>query len=125
MTALVKLHHIKTLGQWNNKSFTMLLQLKDEVLPNGSNFLNSYYGAKKITKYLGLSSKKIDVCVNDCVLYWKEDKDVDKCKVCGASRWKIDKHNGGDKYRYNGKVTSKDIAILSTEAKIAKVIHVL
>ena len=104
MIALVKLLHIKTLGRWSNESFTMLLQfLKDELLPNGSNLPDSYYGAKTIIKDLGLSYKKIDACVNDCMLYWKEDEELDKCKVCGASRWKIDKRNGEDKYRGNGK----------------------
>ena len=61
LTALVKLLHVNTLGQWSNESFTMLLQfLKEELLPNGSNLPDSYYGAKKIIKDLRLSYKKID-----------------------------------------------------------------
>jgi len=52
---------------------------------------------------LGLSFTKIDACVNYYKLYWKEDEKLDKCKVYGVSRWKIDKHNGEAKHRSNGK----------------------
>jgi len=43
---------------------------------------------KKYTKALGLDYVKIDACINHCVLYWKENKDLDKCPKCHASRWK-------------------------------------
>jgi len=82
----------------------MLLQfLKDELLPSGSNLPSSYYEAEKLVKDLGLFYKKIDACVNDCMSYCKEDEKLDKCKVCGASRWKIDKCNGDAKQVSNGK----------------------
>jgi len=77
--------------------------MKEELLLNGSNLPDSYYGAKKMIKDLGLSYEKIYSCVNDCMLHWKEDEKLDTCKVCGASRWKSDKRNGEDKYRSNGK----------------------
>jgi len=54
-------------------------------------------------KYLELSYRKIDSCVNNCMLYWKDDEKLDTCKVCGASRWKTNKRNGEDKYGLNGK----------------------
>ena len=82
----------------------MLLKfMKEGLLPNGSNLPNSYYETKKMIKDLGLSYEKINSCVNDCLLYWKEDEKSDTCKVCGASKWKTDKHNGDNKYRSNGK----------------------
>ncbi|KAK6803468.1 hypothetical protein RDI58_001252 [Solanum bulbocastanum] len=67
--------------------------LKEELLTDGANLPNSYYEAKKIIKELALSYNKIDACTNDCILYWKEDSQLDSCKVCGASRWKIDTHS--------------------------------
>ncbi|XP_060170527.1 uncharacterized protein LOC132601465 [Lycium barbarum] len=95
LSSLIKLLHIKSMGRWSNESFTMLLKmLKEELLPDGANFPNSYYEAKKIIQDLGLSYIKIDACTNDCMLYWKEDRLLDSCKVCGASRWKIDTHSG-------------------------------
>jgi len=37
------------------------------------------------------------------MLYWKEDEKLDKCKMCGASRRKIDKCNRETKHISNGK----------------------
>ncbi|XP_057999133.1 uncharacterized protein LOC110673361 [Hevea brasiliensis] len=104
LSCLVKLLHIKSLGRWSNESFTMLLQLlKDELLPGGSTLPDSYYDAKKVIQDLSLSNKKIDACVNNCMLYWKEDDGLDFCKMCGYSRWNTDKYNWEDKLRTNGK----------------------
>ncbi|XP_021775990.1 uncharacterized protein LOC110739815 [Chenopodium quinoa] len=43
---------------------------------------------KNIIKKLGLDYKKIDVCPNDCVLFWKDKIGSDKCPTCDALRWK-------------------------------------
>jgi len=53
--------------------------------------LKSYYKAKKLIRDLGFDYKKIDACVNHCMLFWKEDEELDKCKACDAFRWKLDK----------------------------------
>ncbi|KAF2325408.1 hypothetical protein GH714_027572 [Hevea brasiliensis] len=104
LSCLVKLLHIKSLGRWSNKSFTMLLQLlKDELLPGRSTLPDSYYDAKKVIQDLSLSNKKINACVNNCMLYWKEDEGLDFCKICGYSRWKTNKYNWEDKLRTNGR----------------------
>ncbi|XP_052176708.1 uncharacterized protein LOC127791014 [Diospyros lotus] len=104
LSTIIKLLHIKSLGRWSNESFTMLLQiLQDELLPDGSTLPNSYYEAKKIIQDLGLSYKKIDACVNNCMLYWKKDEKSDFCSICGASRWKNDNCNGEIKVGRNGK----------------------
>lgn len=36
---------------------------------------------------LGLKAKKIDCCVNGCLLYYKEDKHLNECRICGADRY--------------------------------------
>jgi hypothetical protein len=88
LSFIVKLLHIKCLGGWTNKSFTMLLQLFNEVLPKCDVELpNLFYEAKKTIWDLGLDYKKIDACVNDCMLYWKENYKMKKFLVCGVSRW--------------------------------------
>ncbi|GJV95088.1 hypothetical protein Tco_1546665 [Tanacetum coccineum] len=44
-----------------------------------------------IVKLLNLKGyKKIHVCINNCLLYWKDDKDLTVCRSCGISRWKVD-----------------------------------
>ncbi|XP_073047517.1 uncharacterized protein [Primulina eburnea] len=103
LSVLVKLLHIKSIGRWSNDSFDMLLQLLKQILPIGSNLPESYYDSKKIIKDLGLSYQKIDVCKNDCMLYWKEEDKSNMCKICGASRWKENSHNEETKVRNNGK----------------------
>ena len=39
-------------------------------------------------KKLGLTYTKIDMCPNDCMLYWAEDENKEECKT---SRWKNEK----------------------------------
>ncbi|WMV09380.1 hypothetical protein MTR67_002765 [Solanum verrucosum] len=95
LSTLVKLVHIKSIGRWSNDSFNMLLKmLKNDLLPDKSNLPDSYYEARKLIRSLGLSYEKINACKNDCMLYWKNDKFVDSCKICGASRRKENKHSG-------------------------------
>ncbi|XP_075087560.1 uncharacterized protein LOC142169579 [Nicotiana tabacum] len=108
LSTLVKLLHIKSIGNWSNASFTMLLKLlKEDLLPDGSNLPDSYYEAKKVIRHLGLSYKKIDACKNNCMLYWKDDKSLESCKVCGASRWKEDKRSGETKFKSGKKISYK------------------
>ncbi|KAK6796505.1 hypothetical protein RDI58_004206 [Solanum bulbocastanum] len=86
----------------------MLLKiLKEELLPDEADLPNTYYGAKKVIRNLGLSYERIDACRNDCMLYWKEDNLIDSCKVCGESKWKVDKRNGEVKNKKGKKVASK------------------
>ncbi|CAN1159515.1 hypothetical protein LINPERHAP2_LOCUS22757 [Linum perenne] len=104
LSILVKLLHIKTLGSWSNESFTMLLKLlKEDLLPTDSSLPDSYYESKKLIRDLGLSYTKIDACQNSCMLFWKDNTQLDNCLVCKTSRWKIDKHSQDVVYKANGK----------------------
>ncbi|XP_042465681.1 uncharacterized protein LOC122048146 [Zingiber officinale] len=110
LLALIKLLHIKNVGQWTNKSFSMLLQLlKEEILPENSDLPDSYSNAKKFIRDIGLSYEKIDACKNNCMLFWKDHKNLDFCEVCGISRWKEDRHSGGTQFKANGKKIPKKI----------------
>lgn len=63
LSTLVKLLHIRSIGRSSNESFTMLFKmLNEDLLPNGSNLPDSYYGAKKIIQSLGLTYEKINAC---------------------------------------------------------------
>ncbi|XP_050234230.1 uncharacterized protein LOC126682554 isoform X1 [Mercurialis annua] len=88
LAAMIKLLHIKSLGHWTNRSFDMFVKWVVEILPTGSTLPKSFYEAKQIVKDLGLSYKKIDSCINNCMLYWKEEENSNLCKICGSSRWK-------------------------------------
>ncbi|XP_015162550.1 uncharacterized protein [Solanum tuberosum] len=110
LSSLIKLLHIKSMSRWSNASFAMLLKiLKEELLPDGAVLPNSYYEAKKIIKELGISYNKINVCTNDCKLYSKEDSLLDSCKVCGASKWKINTHSGETSNKKGKKIALKSL----------------
>jgi hypothetical protein len=65
-------------------------KLFNDILPKCEVDLpNSFYEAKKIIWDLGLDCMKIDVCVNDRMLYWKKQNyNKSNCLLCGVSRWK-------------------------------------
>ena len=88
----------------------MLLKVfKDEILPSGSHIPKSYYDCKKFITDIGMTYDKIDDCNNNCMLYHKEDKDLQHCKVCGDSRWKSDKLSGAVMKKTNGKFIPKKV----------------
>ena len=71
---------------------TMLMKLK--LLPNTfkhAKIPRSFYEARKIITKLGLRYTNIDALSYDCMLYFREDKDIDICKKCNTSRWKLEK----------------------------------
>ncbi|XP_042946082.1 uncharacterized protein LOC122279468 [Carya illinoinensis] len=86
LSFLVKLLHIKTLGGWSVKSFDMLLQLLKSAFPNAL-LPNSYQESRSLLRGLGFTYTKIHACLNDCILYWKENADKEECPKCKVSRW--------------------------------------
>ncbi|XP_012837541.1 PREDICTED: uncharacterized protein LOC105958084 [Erythranthe guttata] len=86
---IIRLFHLKCMGKWSNKTFTMLLELLKEAFPTMTESLpKSYYEVQKIIGALGLTSTKIDACPNDCILYWKEHEKSTSCHICNISRYK-------------------------------------
>ncbi|KAL0302711.1 UNVERIFIED_CONTAM: hypothetical protein Sangu_3083400 [Sesamum angustifolium] len=45
-------------------------------------------GTKKFVKDLGLPVEKIHACKNGCMLYWRDDVDLEYCRFCGDARYK-------------------------------------
>jgi Zn ribbon nucleic-acid-binding protein len=46
------------------------------------------YEVKKFLRDMRLGYEKIPACLNDCMLFWKDNKDLDSCVKCGKSKWK-------------------------------------
>ncbi|XP_075109058.1 uncharacterized protein LOC142180858 [Nicotiana tabacum] len=98
LSTLVKLLHIKSIGNWSNASFTILLKLlKEDLLPDGLNLLDSYYKAKK-----------------------NDDKSLESCEVCGASRWKEDKRSGETKFKSGKKIPYKILHYFSLKPRLQR-----
>ncbi|XP_070019584.1 uncharacterized protein [Nicotiana sylvestris] len=92
LSFLLHLYRTKCMFKWSNEFFNSLLGLLKDVPPEGEKLPSSFYETKKIVEGLGLKYEKIHACPNDCILFRKEfaNKNVNECKVCGASRWKND-----------------------------------
>ncbi|XP_022566278.2 uncharacterized protein LOC111210276 [Brassica napus] len=68
-----------------------------DVLPQPNIAHGSYYEMKKLTKSLGLPVVKIDICEDNCMLFWKEDSGLLACRFCGKDRYH--KNHGKGKRR--------------------------
>ncbi|GKB74093.1 putative transposase-associated domain-containing protein, partial [Tanacetum coccineum] len=90
LSAIVKLLNLKGMYGASDKFFTELLGLIKKMLPAGNEMVEKTYQAKKVMKLMGLGYKKIHVCINNFLLYWKNDKDLTACRTCRISRWKVD-----------------------------------
>ena len=90
LSAIVKLLNLKGKYGASDKFFTELLGLIKKMLPAGNEMVEKTYQAKKVMRLMGSGYKKIHVCINNCLLYWKNDKDLTVCRTCGTSRWKVD-----------------------------------
>ena len=88
LSFIIRLFHMKCLNGWSNKSFTMLLELLNEALPEGETLPSNYYETKKVLCELCLHYIKIDFCPSYCMLYSKEHANANECIVCDVSRWK-------------------------------------
>ncbi|XP_019163474.1 PREDICTED: uncharacterized protein LOC109159817 [Ipomoea nil] len=88
LLAVLKLYNLKAKNRWSDKNFTGLLELLKDMLPNDNELPCSTYVAKKMLCPLGMEIERIHACPNDCILYWKQYKNLHVCPKCGASRYK-------------------------------------
>nr|XP_017239583.1 PREDICTED: uncharacterized protein LOC108212368 [Daucus carota subsp. sativus] len=92
LRALVKLYNLKAKHDMSDSCFSEVLILLGSMLPEGNTIPSSFNEAKKTLCLLGMGYEKIHVCPNDCLLYRGErDEDEIVCRICKASRWKLNK----------------------------------
>ena len=103
LSFIIRLFYMKCLNGWSNKSFTMLLELLKETLPEGEPLPSNYYETKKVLNELGLYYIKIDACPSDWMLYSKEYANANECIVCGVSRWKSSDVHPTDEFNQSSK----------------------
>jgi len=89
LSVVLRLFNIKPRNGWTDRSFTELLKLLYQILPQGNTLPSSHYKAKKILCLMGMEYRKIHACRNDCILYKKEFEGLYKCPRCGVSRYKV------------------------------------
>ncbi|MBJ4058605.1 hypothetical protein JGD43_25095 [Salmonella enterica subsp. enterica serovar Goldcoast] len=88
LSTVLELLKLKASNRWSDKSFTALLGLLADILPEGNVLPSTTYQAKKVLCPLGMEVERIHACPNDCILYRKEYADMHVCPVCKASRYK-------------------------------------
>ncbi|XP_023756442.3 uncharacterized protein LOC111904991 [Lactuca sativa] len=88
LSAVLKLLNLKANNGWSDKSFTSLLEILHEMLPEQNELPISLYQAKKLVCPMGLEIERIHACPNDCILYRNEYADLHECVTCGTSRYK-------------------------------------
>ena len=88
LSAVLKLYNLKAGNGWSDKSFTELLALMREMLPDDNVLPNRTYEAKKMLCSIGMSYDKIHACPNDCILFRNEYAMLTECPKCGLSRYK-------------------------------------
>ena len=72
LSVVLSLVNVKARYGWSDKSFTSLLQVVHNMLPEENTLPKSYYQAKKILCSMGMEYQKIHACPNDGILYRHE-----------------------------------------------------
>jgi len=96
LSFIIELYLIKSRGKISDVTFGMTVHLLKNAFP-GINISDSFYKTKKLIRALGYDNRKIDACQNDCILFWKQDENLDACKVCNEPRWKPSKASSLEK----------------------------
>ena len=82
------------------------------MLPLDAKLPKDHYEAKKIVWDLGLGYEKIHACPNDCILFWKENVNLEACPCCKVSRWKTNEASIASKNASSNKGKKKAAKIL-------------
>ncbi|CAM8917511.1 unnamed protein product [Rhodiola kirilowii] len=91
LSATLKIFNLKAKNGWSDVSFTELLTLVKDMLPEDNTLPNRCYEAKKVMCPMGIDYEKIHACPNDCILYRNSYKDMVECPVCKSPRYKLNK----------------------------------
>ncbi|KAL0290178.1 UNVERIFIED_CONTAM: hypothetical protein Sradi_7055500 [Sesamum radiatum] len=88
LAAVARLVNIKAEHNMSERCYDQVSQWASDLLPRDHTLPSNYYNTKKMIRDLGLPVEKIHACKNGCMLYWKDDIDMEYCKFCGDPRYK-------------------------------------
>ncbi|XP_024011293.1 uncharacterized protein LOC112086555 [Eutrema salsugineum] len=84
--------NIKTDHNLSEDCVDAIADLVKDLLPEDNLAPASYYAIEKLVSGLGLPYQMIDVCIDNCMIYWKSTADYLECRFCGKPRFQ---NNGG------------------------------
>jgi hypothetical protein len=87
LSAVTRLLSVKSEHNVSVSCFDGFIKAINEMLPQDANLPGSFYKCKKVVEALGMPVQKIDVCKNDCMLYYKEHSNRRKCITCNEPRY--------------------------------------
>jgi len=86
LSTAVRLLSIKSDYNMPQNCFNEIVQLMNEVCPPNNRVPNNYEQTKKVLKDLGNDVVRIDYCRKGCMLFFKDDINLDACMFCEYSR---------------------------------------
>jgi hypothetical protein len=87
LTFITRLMTIKVKHFFSNNCHNDLVKLINDNLLKPHKIYKDMYPSKKLMSALVLKYEKIDVCSDNCMLFWKEHANEKKCLECGQSRF--------------------------------------
>jgi len=107
LSVCIRLLSLKS--NWNipNQALDNIAKLILDLTPPNNSLPKNYYEAKRLVSKLGLESKKIDCCMNGCMLFYDNDNGkmmhlCSKCKFCGHPRYRT--LHGGQRQKKNNSI---------------------
>jgi hypothetical protein len=79
---------IKSDYRLSEVSYDRIIKWARNILFEGRRLKENFYAARSMMKPLGLEYHKINTCLNFCMLYYLENAELTKCRICGHSRYK-------------------------------------
>lgn len=68
--------------------FDRIISIIKNMLPKDEKMPKNYNKSKQMVKMLGLGYQKIHLCINDCMLFYKEIEHKTYCSTRGSPRFK-------------------------------------
>ena len=115
---VLELLTLKAKHSWSDSIFNDLLGMLAWLLPKPNKVPANTYRAKKLVSPFIMGVERIHACPNHCILYRGDAfKDLDKCPVCSANRYKNnagycggDNQGPGDKNKRKRKGATNSVA---------------
>ncbi|KAL1194835.1 hypothetical protein V5N11_011150 [Cardamine amara subsp. amara] len=87
LSSATRLMTIKTDHNLSEECVDAITEWAKDLLPEDNLLPASYYEVQKLVAGIGLPYKVIDVCIDNCMLYWREDENRNRCRFCRKLRY--------------------------------------
>jgi len=87
LKAVARLTNLKCEFNLPHRVVDGIASLMKEMCPNDNEMTSNFYETSRLLAGLELPHRKIHVCSKGCMLFWKDDEQLDVCSFCGAERY--------------------------------------